>query len=151
MPFPTKKITAALLAAAALLPAASALADNFSNRRPPLQAEPVRRYDDRRYDDNRYDNRRALPREERDGGFYTNRPVYMQPARNRNTVRISSRQAARIAQQRIYRGRVVNTDLEYSRRSGSYYYEVDVRDRRGDEYEVRVDAVSGRILSVRRD
>lgn len=62
---------------------------------------------------------------------------------------IGSQRAASIAQKRVGGGKVDNIDLERSRRYGTYY-EVDVENCKG-EYEVRVSATSGKVLSVKRD
>ena len=61
---------------------------------------------------------------------------------------IGKQRAAAIAKSRVGGGHVDNIDLERSRRHGAYY-EVDVENRQG-EYEVRVHAASGRVLSVKR-
>ena len=59
---------------------------------------------------------------------------------------IGGQRAAAIAKAKV--GKIDDIDLEHSRRYGAYY-EVDVDNCRG-EYEVRVQATTGRVLSVRR-
>lgn len=47
-------------------------------------------------------------------------------------------------------GTVEQIDFEYSKRRGAYF-EVEVRDQDGQEYEVEVDAKTGEILSSRQE
>lgn len=61
---------------------------------------------------------------------------------------IGGQRAAAIAKAKVGGGKIDDIDLEHSRRFGAYY-EVDVDNCRG-EYEVRVQATTGRVLSVRR-
>ena len=61
---------------------------------------------------------------------------------------IGGQRAAAIAKAKVGGGKIDDVDLEHSRRYGAYY-EVDVDNCRG-EYEVRVQATTGHVLSVRR-
>ena len=61
---------------------------------------------------------------------------------------IGGQRAAAIAKAKVGGGKIDNIDLERSRRLGAYY-EIDIENRKG-EYEVRVQATTGRVLSVRR-
>ena len=61
---------------------------------------------------------------------------------------IGRERAAAIAKAKVGGGKIDDVDFERSRRHGTYY-EVDVDNCRG-EYEVRVQATTGRVLSVRR-
>lgn len=70
-----------------------------------------------------------------------------QPGRQRQTSYISHTRAASIAANRT-RARV--TDVDFTTWRGRRVYEVDLKARRGD-YEVIVDARSGRILSSKFD
>ena len=62
---------------------------------------------------------------------------------------ISRAKAVAIAKARVGGGKVDNVDFERSRRHGAYY-EVDIENRKG-EYEVRVNAQTGKVISVQRD
>ncbi len=62
---------------------------------------------------------------------------------------ISRAKAVAIAKARVGGGKVDNVDFERSRRHGAYY-EVDIENRKGD-YEVRVNAQTGKVISVQRD
>lgn len=75
-----------------------------------------------------------------------NTPV--SPAQNA-AVRISVEQAKQIALRKVGSGRV--TEIELERKGATYYYEVEVKDNRGREYEVKINATTGAILSFKRD
>ena len=62
---------------------------------------------------------------------------------------ISREKAAQIAADAVGGGFVKDVDLE--RGFGSPYYEVEVIDSRGREYEVNINAKTGRVISKRRD
>mgnify|MGYP000998294876 CR=1 FL=1 len=62
---------------------------------------------------------------------------------------ISRAKAVAIAKARVGGGKVDNVDFERSRRHDAYY-EVDIENRKG-EYEVRVNAQTGKVISVQRD
>ena len=62
---------------------------------------------------------------------------------------IGGQRAAAIAKAKVGGGKIDDIDLEHSRRYGAYY-EVDVDNCRG-EYEVRVNAKTGKVISVHRD
>lgn len=46
-------------------------------------------------------------------------------------------------------GHVVKAELEYD--GGSVIYEIEIRSRDGQKYEVKVDANSGKVLKVKLD
>ncbi|WP_198160005.1 MULTISPECIES: PepSY domain-containing protein [unclassified Sporosarcina] len=62
--------------------------------------------------------------------------------------RISMGQANEIALQRVP-GEVVKSELEFD--DGMLVYEVDIRTAEGHKYEVKVDAVTGNVVRVKRD
>lgn len=66
-----------------------------------------------------------------------------------NSGYISRAKAVAIAKARVGGGKVDNVDFERSRRHGAYY-EIDIENRKGD-YEVRVNAQTGKVISVQRD
>ena len=66
-----------------------------------------------------------------------------------NTQYISREQALNVALEKIGGGIVDDVDFEYSRRWGAYY-EVEIY-KDNWEYEVKVDAVSGKVLSVTKE
>ena len=66
-----------------------------------------------------------------------------------NSGYISRAKAVDIAKARVGGGKVDNVDFERSRRHGAYY-EIDIENRKGD-YEVRVNAQTGKVISVQRD
>ena len=66
-----------------------------------------------------------------------------------NSGYISRAKAVAIAKARVGGGKVDNVDFERSRRHGAYY-EIDIENRKG-EYEVRVNAKTGKVISVHRD
>jgi uncharacterized membrane protein YkoI len=49
----------------------------------------------------------------------------------------------------VRRGRIVNTELENNR--GNYIYKVIILDSKGQEWEVKVDAVTGEVLEEETD
>ncbi len=61
---------------------------------------------------------------------------------------ITGMRAAR-AKTRVGGGKVDNVDFERSSHHGAYY-EIDIENRKG-EYEVRVNAKTGKVISVHRD
>ena len=66
-----------------------------------------------------------------------------------NSGYISRAKAVAIAKARVGGGKVDTVDFERSRRHGAYY-EIDIENRKGD-YEVRVNAQTGKVISVQRD
>ncbi|MBQ7626131.1 MAG: PepSY domain-containing protein [Rhodocyclaceae bacterium] len=66
------------------------------------------------------------------------------------TVMISVQQAKQIALQAVGGGWVTDIELE-NKRSANPYYDVEVRDNRGREYEVKINATTGAVISVKRD
>ena len=66
-----------------------------------------------------------------------------------NTQYISHEQACNIALKKMGGGIIGDVDFEYSRRWGAYY-EVEIY-KDNWEYEVKVDAVSGKVLSVTKE
>ena len=66
-----------------------------------------------------------------------------------NSGYISRAKAVAIAKARVGGGKVDNVDFERSRRHGAYY-EIDIENRKGD-YEVRVNAQTGKVISMQRD
>lgn len=76
----------------------------------------------------------------------TNKPN--QPGANA-AVKISVEQAKQIALRKVGSGRV--TEIELERKGTTYYYDVEVKDNRGREYEVKINATTGAILSFKRD
>jgi hypothetical protein len=62
---------------------------------------------------------------------------------------ISRAKAVSIAKARVGGGKVDNVDFERSSHHGAYY-EIDIENRKG-EYEVRVNAKTGKVISVHRD
>lgn len=66
-----------------------------------------------------------------------------------NTQYISREQARNVALEKIGGGIVDDVDFEYSHRWGAYY-EVEIY-KDNWEYEVKVDAVSGKVLSVTKE
>ena len=62
---------------------------------------------------------------------------------------ISRAKAVSIAKARVGGGKVDNVDFERSSHHGAYY-EIDIENRKGD-YEVRVNAQTGKVISVQRD
>lgn len=61
---------------------------------------------------------------------------------------ISIEEAMMIALQQVP-GHVVKAELEYD--GGSVIYEIEIRSRDGQKYEVKVDANSGKVLKVKLD
>ena len=68
---------------------------------------------------------------------------------NNAAVKISVEQAKQIALRKVGSGRV--TEIELERKGATYYYDVEVKDNRGREYEVKINATTGAILSFKRD
>ena len=66
-----------------------------------------------------------------------------------NSGYISRAKAVSIAKARVGGGKVDNVDFERSSHHGAYY-EIDIENRKG-EYEVRVNAKTGKVISVHRD
>ena len=68
---------------------------------------------------------------------------------------ITHQRAIRIAQNYVYKafrvkGRV--SEVEYKRRYvGPNYYEVEIKDRRGHEYEIRINARTGKVIGTKVD
>ena len=68
---------------------------------------------------------------------------------------ISHQKAIRIAQNYVYKafrvkGRV--SEVEYKRRYiGPNYYEIEIKDRRGHEYEIRINARTGKVIGTKVD
>lgn len=72
------------------------------------------------------------------------------PAQAKNSGSYISRaKAVSIAKTRVGGGKVDNVDFERSSHHGAYY-EIDIENRKG-EYEVRVNAKTGKVISVHRD
>ena len=65
-------------------------------------------------------------------------------------VAISVQQAKLIALQKVGSGRVTDIELERSK-AGVVYYDVEVKDNRGREYEVKINATTGMVISCKRD
>lgn len=74
-------------------------------------------------------------------------PVTPTPA---PVVMISVQQAKQIALQAVGGGWVTDIELE-NKRSANPYYDVEVRDNRGREYDVKINATTGAVISVKRD
>ncbi|KXH87083.1 PepSY domain-containing protein [Sporosarcina sp. HYO08] len=68
--------------------------------------------------------------------------------RNPQYRRISMEEAIGIALRRVP-GHAVKAELEYD--DGLLIYEINIRTREGQKYEVKVDANTGAILRVKRD
>ena len=67
---------------------------------------------------------------------------------------ISREKAASIALKAFegkYRIKGVVEDVEFKHKYSGDYYEVEIEDRRDKDYEVRVDAKTGKVLSIKRD
>ena len=68
---------------------------------------------------------------------------------------ISHRRAINIAQNYVYKafrvkGRV--SEVEYKRRYiGANYYEVEIKDRKGHEYEIHINARTGKVIATKID
>ncbi|MBR1374513.1 MAG: PepSY domain-containing protein [Cardiobacteriaceae bacterium] len=62
---------------------------------------------------------------------------------------ISRDQAKQIALTAVRGGRITDIDLENKRAAA--YYEVEVRDARGNEHELKIDAQSGKVFSHKID
>ncbi|MBQ9259311.1 MAG: PepSY domain-containing protein [Neisseriaceae bacterium] len=68
---------------------------------------------------------------------------------------ISHRRAINIAQNYVYKafrvkGRV--SEVEYKRRYiGANYYEVEIKDRKGHEYEIKINARTGKVIATKID
>ena len=62
---------------------------------------------------------------------------------------ITKAQAAKIAAEAVGGGFV--KDIDFERGFTGTYYEIEVLDNKGREYEVNVDAKTGKVLSKRRD
>lgn len=63
---------------------------------------------------------------------------------------ITHEQAAQAAVAKVGSGVAEDVDFEYSKRRGAYF-EVEVRAADGSEHDVRIDAKSGKVLSVQAD
>ena len=72
-----------------------------------------------------------------------------------NDCEISHRRAMIIAQNYVYKafrikGRV--SEVEYKRRYiGPNYYDVEIKDRKGHEYEIKINAKTGKVIATKID
>lgn len=83
------------------------------------------------------------------------RPVRPAAECRSDACEITHQRAIRIAQNYVYKafrvkGRV--SEVEYKRRYiGPNYYEVEIKDRRGHEYEIRINARTGKVIGTKVD
>lgn len=64
---------------------------------------------------------------------------------------ISYEKASEAAVQRVGGGYVKDVEFEYKRRSQQSYFDVEIVDKNGNEFDVRVDAKTGKVLYSKRD
>ena len=71
------------------------------------------------------------------------------PRSTRKGARISMERAISIAQRQVPNGRVKKAELD--REQGRLVYEVDIVTRDYKEYDIKIDAYSGKVISSRMD
>lgn len=64
---------------------------------------------------------------------------------------ISYEKASEAALQRVGGGYVKDVEFEHKRRSQQSYFDVEIVDNKGNEFDVRVDAKTGKVLYSKRD